>query len=1073
MSAPELAKYVARPLALSDVRPETIATAFVNCSTVPVVDARSTTAGGSGKSTLVRFRKTYRMQSELSEYRSVLGSPRAVSSSAAPTSLENGTHKPNWFIEPTCSFKRNELIAELASMVDVGTRSDYKEENMPASMFRRYTRQCSAYRALCAENSDSGNRSSPDRLSPTPQSPSILSRIDSPRVSTSANTSFRQRSFGGLRSSSTNDMHLMMDEQATYTSRDELDARWRSPTLELELMQFCLACVEPSVWSRIAQLDSTYTNNLARDKDYFAFVSLSVAKLPAAEIMQNYATCRRVNNYCQNVLSRSSADDEMNFTMPVQACAALMTHYEALESVGTLLSFAGFSTGFAKVQMMDGARPYSALQWSKAVSNVDLTLLSTVVDGDVVAQSECFVAHPHPRGLLAFAVDDRSDRMNSMCSFVATGFSILQSIFKVNDPDFIFDALAVPAPIEVDKYRGNESVLSPPKIPKNVRFVEVIVSENMSATDTAPSPLEYNRAVLCLPPGLGADVRERATEGIVARGLVGHRDQMDMCQCEALSDRLMYAADSNAFESTLEFMREPIAGAKFRVYVWDNDSAIPEIDDNEHFVAAFKICEREPFRSRSGYALFFNTRLAFTHMCRTLSCVMLVTPSSSNVRYTHLPRSASKRIFSNTYEIGRMLALNLCNDVERNNAGRAMSLYALKRLVNWRSEFNSTCAYECSLLLRIIVDRILAYERSAHGTLAEVSIWSHLIAPFLDVQSEGPERIATSDNVKFDSFRPSAKRNIYIALCSYLSSDANAEHIRVHKRSLLMLHNTVLRSSKIVGQGESRRTVHMSELMPAAVDCVRIGLDFADRFPDESFVPFFDTACAEPTRRSGVCARDACRALYSLCASKELSDAQARQLFFDIKIRHVHALPKLSAAFRYMTEQPGRLDLARTEFFTHSDGGLSARRDVRQFTMMYNALIYLNRFPASYDQTSMDAMLQNYKNVYFAVDPSDTANGTGAQRQYRGTVSLGQMTVHSLFYPVAIVDSAGSDSKKKAGKDNRQHRRRYYMPLVASSTGSTSVGTAENMRYRLGDAWRELSEKFSLDIRYVSIAHSL
>jgi hypothetical protein len=133
--------------------------------------------------------------------------------------------------------------------------------------------------------------------------------------------------------------------------------------------------------------------------------------------------------------------------------------------------------------------------------------------------------------------------------------------------------------------------------------------------------------------------------------------------------------------------------------------------------------------------------------------------------------------------------------------------------------------------------------------------------------------------------------------------------------------------------------------------------------------------------------------------------------------------------------------------------------------MIYNALIYLNRFPTACDQTSMDAMLQNYDRVYFASEPGLMAQRSPSAKcsQYRGTVSLGQMTTHSMFYPIA------DDTEEDESFASRQEvpAKRYYIPVISVGRRRADSG-ASSSYYDLGDNWAQIREKFGLDDHYVS-----
>lgn len=1021
MSASDLAKYVARALALSDRTPQSVARTFVSCTTI---------AAEQDDQSRVRFRRAYRFGSGTRLSNTIFGSsspPHAAASSSS------AAHQPNSRpgIEPSTVFDRDTLVEEVAALINVGVH-DEPNANTSVSIFRRYIEQCADYRRRCSPE----RRGSPNGALEAHSSPSALSGIDSPRISHSSG-SLRQRSFG-LRSSSTNDLHLMMDDNMHYADLSVLDSRWKSPTFEDELMQYCLACVEPAVWRRISKLDGLYTKNLESDKDTYAFFCLSVAKLPATDVMRNYATRRNTYYNCQNVFESSSICGA-SFSAPTRLCASILTHFDALESMGALDDYTRVASQ-SKGQKMSTAMPYSPRIWSEAISKVDLS-----------RAAECNT-HAYSRSLLSsmWGADAEADRGAVLLQWALTGLRVLQNIFKMRDPDFLFEALADPDRSEpVMRFAGAPSG----SMPRSVRFFEIDHSIDCSA-----GPLDYNRPVLCTPPDVNEEARQTILDGLVNRGLIEEGGGVDVCSSAALGSALI--ANEIAFFRTIEFLAQPIAGARFHVHVWDDDTRPPKFDDNRHTITVFKANRYLARREIEGYAVLFNSRMAFTHMCRLLPGAMLTTPLSSTVNYAKLD---SGPMFKNTFEIGHMLALALCNDAERNDTGRSMALYTLKRLVNGKSAFNSSCVYECALLLRIVIDRILRYERETHDGIDEVSIWSHLISPFLEMRAETSESGGPGARVSFESFRASSKRNIYISLATYLASDSHADHVRVHKRSLIMLRNTLLRRSKVVGEIGSEHTVHNSDLFPAVAECVRVGLAYADQRPEERFVPFFET---EPSNRGVVSVqpKDACRALYALCASEEITDAQARQLFFDIKLMHVHALPKFSGAFQHVTDAPGRLDELRSRVCAANCDGLAKRRDARQFTMIYNALIYLNRFPATYDRTSMDAMMQNYSRVYFASEPRRAADhGQFERRQYRGTVSLGQMVVHSLFYPITCPSSVDGE------RTSRRDKVRYYMPVIFAPRRGTKVRRPEeSSHYALVECWRELCDKFELTRRYVA-----
>jgi hypothetical protein len=125
------------------------------------------------------------------------------------------------------------------------------------------------------------------------------------------------------------------------------------------------------------------------------------------------------------------------------------------------------------------------------------------------------------------------------------------------------------------------------------------------------------------------------------------------------------------------------------------------------------------------------------------------------------------------------------------------------------------------------------------------------------------------------------------------------------------------------------------------------------------------------------------------------------------------------------TDRPGALDSSFQSVY--ADGSrIDDRRDVRIFTMIFNALIYLNRFGVEHSKESIDIMTQSYSRVFFSTEP--TSEVISDARQYRGTVTLGQMMTHSMFSQVRTPLENDDNSRTSSDRATR-----YYIPIAAPS----------------------------------------
>lgn len=436
--------------------------------------------------------------------------------------------------------------------------------------------------------------------------------------------------------------------------------------------------------------------------------------------------------------------------------------------------------------------------------------------------------------------------------------------------------------------------------------------------------------------------------------------------------------------------------------------------------------------------VLFPTLSAFHAVCRDrpLAMLMLTNVSHRSVSFAvgapriHIPSAAAgltKALCSPCYGAP-------VGESRFHSSSVSSALAVLCRLLDRRAFVPSGVDVERALVLRAILVRLYCHDLDASE--CDYRVWKSVIQPLMQSESLATRTIDGRESVV--GMAPAA-HNLHTALRCFLSSKKDMAAALIHVRAVAVLRD-VLSETHVRDDGSR---VSALCALPALDRIVRAAEKHIGAGAGHIFVPFYEDAKGHDARL--LSAADACRALYAICAADGiLNREQAMTVFMGIRLRAPLVFPVHRPVFRKVVGvQTAGARVAGVQAFR--------RPDERVFFTLFRALLYLSTFSLDAPLDFIDSYHLSEVPVVMACPAGQVASacsdisGAGSARrpfhpQYRGTVTLGQMLVHTgLCFAVGAAADAESPSLR-ADKQPlflpRPKETSFSRPAASSSTAS-------------------------------------